>query len=35
MPNRASRGAMIVTGHRNVEPELHVIFDDGFALVRL
>jgi hypothetical protein len=35
MPKRASRGAMIVTGSRNVEPEPHVMFEAGFAFVRL
>src|SRR5438067_12825666 len=34
-PNRASRGAMIVTGSRNVEPEPHVMLAAGFAFVRL
>ena len=34
-PKRASRGGTIVTGSRNVDPELHVMFDDGFAFVRL
>ena len=34
-PNRASRGETIVTGSRNVDPEVHVMFDAGFEFVRL
>ena len=35
IPNRASRGAMIVTGRRNVDPAPQVMFAAGFAFVRL
>ena len=35
MPKRASRGPIIVTGNRNVDPELHVIFDAALEFVRL
>jgi len=35
VPKRASRGGTIVTGSRNVDPELHVMFAEGFAFVRL
>src|SRR5207247_129835 len=31
IPKRASRGDTMVTGSRNVDPELHVMFAPGFA----
>ena len=34
-PNRKSRGATIVVGCRNDDPELQTMFAAGFAFVRL